>query len=146
MFSKKICVIIIVALLIVSLSPTLVSRSLGASAAQLPVVAIHVSGSTEANWAHTVWTYYSLPKMLEAVLSSDGTPYVELTDQAIELLVHPNIPYCFVLQVNLYLILRLLKSAPMLLQEALFMLPLLLGQSKLMVLRGVILPFQPKWG
>ncbi|MGE5555962.1 MAG: hypothetical protein ACM3UY_06855, partial [Methanocella sp.] len=84
MFSKKICVIIIVALLIVSLSPTLVSRSLGASAAQLPVVAIHVSGSTEANWAHTVWTYYSLPKMLEAVLSSDGTPYVELTDQAIE--------------------------------------------------------------
>lgn len=50
----------------------------------LPVVAIHVSEYTQAHWAYTSWTYFAINRMLEEAFKSDGTPYVEVSDQDIE--------------------------------------------------------------
>lgn len=50
----------------------------------LPVVAIHVSENTQAHWSYSTWTYFSINRMLEEAFKSDGTPYVEVTDQDIE--------------------------------------------------------------
>lgn len=50
----------------------------------MPVVAIHVSENTQAHWAYSTWTYFSINRMLEEAFKSDGIPYIEVTDQDIE--------------------------------------------------------------
>ena len=81
---KRFFIVLLIALLSVSLFPTIVFSSASVPPSESPVVAVHISQNTQSHWTLTAWTYYSIPKMLETVLKSDGTPYVEVSDQDIE--------------------------------------------------------------
>jgi len=56
----------------------------GGSGNTLPIVAILVSENTQTHWSYTSWTYWAVYASLEDILSSDGTPFVEINDSAIE--------------------------------------------------------------
>ncbi len=73
-------------LLSILLSSTfLVQSGAGQTTSQtLPVVAIHVSENTQSHWTYTSWNYFAIYKMLEEAFKSDGTPFVEISDAAIE--------------------------------------------------------------
>jgi hypothetical protein len=49
-----------------------------------PTVAIQTSEYTQTNWTNPAWKYFSLNLMLKEAFKSDGTPYVEISDQQIE--------------------------------------------------------------
>ena len=73
-------------LVVIFLSSTVFFKiAVGAGGSEAsPVVAIHVSENTEANWTNPSWEYFAIYRMLEESFKSDGTPFVEISDASIE--------------------------------------------------------------
>ncbi len=84
--SKRVLSFLALLLLIILLSSTVLFQPAAAqvSSETLPVVAIHVSENTQANWNNPAWKYFAIYQMLEEAFKSDGTPFVEISDASIE--------------------------------------------------------------